>query len=230
MLQINFTNLSKLSFRANEAYKALRTNIQFCGNDIKSICITSCLPNEGKSNVSFNLARSLAEFGKKVLFIDADLRRSVLVGKYKPDQAVIGLSHYLSGQNSIDEILYETNIDLDIIFTGHVPPNPAELLGSDIFEDMLNVFRKVYDYVIIDTPPIGSVIDSAIVAQKCDGVILVIEANAVSYKFAQRAIRQLAKTKSRILGAVLNKYDYSGEYYSYESKTSNNFVDYYPEY
>lgn len=230
-MQINFTNINKLSFRANEAYKTLRTNIQFCGNDIKTICITSCIPNEGKSNVSFNLARSLAEFGKKVIFIDADLRRSVLVGKYKPDQAVIGLSHYLSGQNSIDEILYETNIDnLDIIFTGPVPPNPAELLGSDIFGELLRIFRKVYDYIIIDTPPIGSVIDSAIVAQKCDGVILVIEANAISYKLAQRAIRQLNKTKSKILGAVLNKYDYGSRYYGYESKKYKKYLDYYTEY
>jgi len=231
MSQINFTNLSKLSYRTNEAYKALRTNIQFCGSNIKSICITSCLPNEGKSNVSFNLARSLAESGKKVIFIDADLRKSILVGKYRPDQAVIGLSHYLSGQNGIDEILYETNIEnLDIIFTGTMPPNPAELLSSDIFGDLLKIFRKVYDYIIIDTPPIGSVIDSAIVAQKCDGVVLVIEANSISYKIAQRAIRQLAKSESRILGAVLNKYDYKRQYSGYENKKYKKYLNYYSGY
>lgn len=230
MLQVNLRNISKLSFSINEAYKSLRTNIQFCGSDIKTICITSCMPNEGKSNVSFNLAMSLAESGKKVILIDADLRRSTLVGRYKPDQAVIGLTHYLSGQNKIDEILYETNIDnLDIIFTGAVPPNPAELLGNEIFSDLLKIFRKVYDYIIIDTPPIGSVIDSAIVAQKCDGVVLVIEANAISYKFAQRAIRQLEKTKSRILGAVLNKFDYNGKQYGYESRKYKKCMEYYSD-
>lgn len=230
MLQVNLRNISKLSFSINEAYKSLRTNIQLCGSDIKTICITSCLPNEGKSNVSFNLARSLAEFGKKVIFIDADLRRSNIIGRYKPDQAVIGLTHYLSGQNKIDDILYETNIDnLDIIFTGPVPPNPAELLGSDIFSDLLEIFRKVYDYIIIDTPPIGSVIDSAIVSQKCDGVVLVIEANSISYKFAQRAIQQLAKTKSKILGAVLNKFDYNGKQYGYENKKHKKYMDYYSD-
>ncbi|TAH69523.1 MAG: polysaccharide biosynthesis tyrosine autokinase [Anaerolineaceae bacterium] len=230
MLQVNFQNLPKLSFRVNEAYKSLRTNIQFCGSGVKMICITSCLPNEGKSNVSFNLATSLAECGKKVIFIDADLRRSVIIGRYKPDQAVVGLTHYLSGQNKIDEILYETNIDnLDIIFTGPVPPNPSELLASDNFSDLIKIFRKVYDYIIIDTPPIGSVIDSAIVAQKCDGVVLVIESNTVSYKFAQRAIRQLEKSQSKILGAVLNKYENEGRLYGYESKKSKKYIDYYLE-
>lgn len=228
MLQVNFNNLSKLSFGINEAYKSLRTNIQFCGSEVKLICITSCLPNEGKSNVSFNLAKSLADCGKKVILIDADLRRSALIGRYKPDIAVLGLTHYLSNQNKIDEILYETNIDnLDIIFTGPVPPNPSELLGSESFSDLLKIFRKVYDYVIIDTPPIGSVIDSAIVAQKCDGVVLVIESNVISYKFAQRAINQLEKTQSKILGAVLNKYSYKGKPYGYGNKKYKKYKDYY---
>lgn len=230
MLQVNLRNITKLSFSTNEAYKSLRTNIQFCGSDIKTICITSCLPNEGKSNVSFNLAKSLAESGKKVIFIDADLRRSIIVGRYKPDQTIIGLTHYLSGQNKIDEILYETNIDnLDMIFTGSVPPNPAELLDSEIFSNLLKIFRKVYDYVIIDTPPIGSVIDSAIVAQKCDGVVIVIEANAISYKLAQRAIQQLEKSGSKILGAVLNKYDISQKKYGYESRKYKKYMDYYSD-
>jgi capsular exopolysaccharide synthesis family protein len=230
MLQVNFKNLSKLGFGINEAYKSLRTNIQFCGSEIKMICVTSCLPSEGKSNVSFNLAKSLADFGKKVIFIDADLRRSAIIGRYKPDQAVIGLTHYLSTQNKIDEILYETNIEnMDIIFTGPVPPNPSELLGSDSFSDLLKIFRKVYDYIIIDTPPIASVIDSAIVAQKCDGVVLVIESNAISYKLAQRAIHQLEKANSKILGAVLNKFDYEGKPYGYENKRYKKYIDYYSD-
>lgn len=233
MLQINLENVNKLSFRSNEAYKSLRTNIQFCGSDVKMICITSSLPNEGKSNVSFNLAVSLAESGKKVIFIDADLRRSVIVGRYKPDQQIMGLTHYLSGQNELSEVLYESNIEnLDIIFTGPVPPNPAELLGSQNFIELLSMFRKVYDYIIIDTPPIGSVIDSAIVAEQCDGVVLVIEANAISYKYAQKMLRQLEKGHAKILGAVLNKYDVSGKRYdyAYKGKKYKSSQEYYTDY
>lgn len=224
MQQINLERTQTLDFRSNEAYKLLRTNIQFCGGDVKTICLTSCMPNEGKSNVSFNLAVSFAESGKKVIFIDADLRRSVIVGRYKPDQAVIGLTHYLSGQNLSEEIMYETNINnLDIIFTGPVPPNPVELLGSENFLKLLKKLRADYDYVILDTPPLGSVIDSAIVAENCDGVVFVIEANAISYKFAQRVKKQLEKGNCKILGAVLNKVPTNNSRYKYYSKKYNKY-------
>lgn len=229
MLQVNLEKAYKLDSRSNEAYKLLRTNIQFCGSEIKTICFTSSIPNEGKSNVSFNLARAFADSGKRVIFIDADLRKSVIVGRYKPDRAVLGLTHYLSGQNSLDDILYETNIEnLDIIFTGPNPPNPAELLGSETFTNILKMFRDVYDYVIIDTPPLGSVIDSAIVAEYCDGAILVIEANAISYKFALKVKKQLQMGHCKLLGAILNKYSMGDKQYMYKSyKYRKYYADYY---
>jgi capsular exopolysaccharide synthesis family protein len=227
MLQVNLEKIQKLDFSSNEAYKRLRTNIMFSGSNIKVICITSCLPNEGKSNISFNLSVSFAESGKKILFIDADLRRSAIVGRYKPDQQVLGLTHYLSGQNSIGEILYETGIEnLDMIFTGPVPPNPAELLGSEDFIDLLMIFRNEYDYIIIDTPPLGSVVDSAIVAGLSDGVIFVIETNKISYKFAQKTIKLLESGKCRILGAVLNKVDMNDMQYKYYGKKYKNYKKY----
>lgn len=230
MLHVNFEKIKKLDFRTNEAYKSLRTNIQFCGNDIKVISFTSCMPNEGKSNVSFNLASSFAESGKKVIFIDADLRKSVIVGRYKPDQAVIGLTHYLSGQNNLEEVLYTSNVDnLDIIFTGPVPPNPAELLSGECFIQLVQKLRREYDYIIIDTPPLGSVIDSAIVAEQCDGIVMVVEANGISYKFAQRVKKQLEKGNCKILGAVLNKVDLSGKGY-YSKYYGNYYGNYYGEY
>lgn len=231
MMQVNLDNISKLDFRSNEAYKRLRTNIMFSGNSVKVICITSCLPNEGKSNVSFNLAVSFAENGKKVLFIDADLRRSVIVGRYKPDQAVLGLTHYLCGQYSLRDILYETSVpNLDIIFTGPVPPNPAELLGSEDFEEMLDILRNEYSCIIIDTPPLGSVVDSAIVAEKSDGVVFVIEANTISYKFAQKTMKQLETVKCKILGAVLNKVDLNNMEYKYYGKKYKKYKKYDNEY
>jgi capsular exopolysaccharide synthesis family protein len=187
------------------------------------------MPNEGKSSVSFQLAASFAETGKRVIFVDADLRKSVIVGRYKPDHAIQGLTHYLSGQNTLEEVVYSSNIDnMDIIFTGPVPPNPAELLGSETFRSLLKKLRNEYDYVIIDTPPLGSVIDSAIVAEHCDGIILVISANEISYKFAQRVKKQLEKGNCRILGAVLNKveFDSKGYYGRYYGKYYGNYGDY----
>jgi capsular exopolysaccharide synthesis family protein len=229
MLQINLEKVTKLDYKSNEAYKQLRTNIQFCGIDVKAICITSSIPNEGKSSVSFHLAESFAESGKRVIFIDADLRRSILVGRYKPDQSVQGLTHYLSGMNILDEILYETNIpNLDMIFTGPVPPNPTELLGSNAFLELIKTLREEYDYIIIDTPPLGSVIDSVVVAQNCDGVVLVVEANAISYKFVQKVKKQLEQGNCRILGAVLNKVNVSKEnYYYYGTKFKKYESKYY---
>ena len=117
-------------FRSNEAYKTLRTNIEFSGADNKVIVFTSCTPNEGKSTVSLSVSSSLAEAGKKVLFIDADLRKSVLAGRHKVTGTIKGLSHFLAGQAEVGDIMYKTQkAGLVVMFAGVVPPNPAELLG-----------------------------------------------------------------------------------------------------
>ncbi|MEG0108397.1 MAG: CpsD/CapB family tyrosine-protein kinase, partial [Lachnospiraceae bacterium] len=134
MAKVEIKEQVDLDFRSNESYKSLRTNIQFCGSDIKVIGITSCLPNEGKSSVCVNLARSFADSGKKVLLIDADLRKSVLIGGYKIMGPIKGFSHFLSKQASFEEVLCETDVkNFHIIFAGQAPPNPAELLGKDQF-------------------------------------------------------------------------------------------------
>ena len=168
---------SQLEYSENESYKSLRTNLFFCGEEKKTIAVTSCTPNEGKSTVSLNLAMSLADSGKKVLFIEADLRKSVLIGRTEVEEEIKGLSHFLSYQ-----------------------------------------VRKLYDYVIIDTPPLGSVIDGAVIADECDGSVLVIESGAISYRFAREVKEQLEKCNSPVLGVILNKVDmnkqeYYGKYY-----------------
>ena len=177
----------ELDYSANESYKSLRTNLLFCGEDKKVIAVTSCTPNEGKSTVSLNLALSLADSGKKVLFIDADLRKSVLMGRTEVEgEEIKGLSHLLSHQETIENVICATNVPrFHIIYAGTVPPNPAELLGSKYFKRFLSAIRKVYDYIIIDTPPLGSVIDSAVIAEECDGSIMVMESGVISYRFAQ---------------------------------------------
>lgn len=219
----------KNNYQIEEAYKSLRANLQFCGDDKKVIAITSCTPNEGKSSVSLQLAISLAESGKNVLFIDADLRKSVLLGSTKAGQQTVkGLTHYLTGQSELQDVVYSTNIPkLYLIYSGPFPPNPAELLGGKNFRSFLKAVRKVYDYVIIDTPPLGNVIDSAVIAEECDGAILVIESGVISYRFAQEVKAQLEKSNCPILGVVLNKVDMQKQAYG---KYGKNYGKYYGDY
>ena len=215
---ISFENLKELSFQVNESYKRIRTNISFSGDDIKTIALTSTVPNEGKTEVSFNICRSFAEDGKKTLFIDADIRKTVVLSRYGVDKETKGLTHFLSGQvASIDEIICSTNIDgLDVIFTGTKSPNPAELLGNDKFRALMEYSRANYDYVVVDCPPLGSVIDAVLVAKVCDGTIMVIETDNVSYKAVQSVKKQLDKSDCKVLGAILNKVQSSGKgYYGY---------------
>ena len=217
----------KSGYQIVEAYKSLRTNLQFCGEDKKVIAVTSCTPNEGKSSVTFNLSVSLAEAGKKVIMIDADMRKSVLVGRYKVGSVEKGLAHYLTGQNTFDEVCMETDIDgMDIIFSGNYVPNPAELLGSENFETLMKFCREKYDYVIVDTPPLGSVIDSAIAAKYADGAVIVIEADAINYHFVQDVKKQLDKSGVRILGTVLNKVPVKTGKYGYGNYGYGNYGEY----
>ncbi|MEG0155130.1 MAG: polysaccharide biosynthesis tyrosine autokinase [Lachnospiraceae bacterium] len=214
MVTVELKGHTSLDFKSDEAYKTVRTNISFCGKDVKVIGLTSCQPGEGKSGVCVNLAMSMAESGKRVLILDGDLRKSVLAGKYSVNGSIKGFSHFLSGQATMQDVLCATDVkNLHIIFAGKVPPNPAELLGKRTFSETLRVLRGLYDYIIVDTPPLGSVIDSAIIAQECDGMVLVIAQNATSHKFAQRVMEQLEKTECPILGAILNKVDNSNRYY-----------------
>lgn len=208
-------------FKIKEAFRTLRSNIQFCGSEFRTLVFTSCIPNEGKSHVSYMTAAAFAELGKRVLFIDADLRKSVLKKRIRQaNKKTKGLSHFLSGQANLTEIIYpsDTVENMSLIFTGPFPPNPAELLAGEMFRLGLRKLREDFEYIIIDAPPVGSVIDAAIIAKECDGALLVISANTVSYRLAQGVKEQLEKTDCKILGTVLNKVDtkeqgYYGQYY-----------------
>lgn len=207
MQEVNIGKLNKLDYSSNEAYKTLRTNIEFCGKEIKVIGITSCIPNEGKSSVAINIARCFAESGKRVLLIDSDMRKSVMVGRYRiSSSGLYGLSHLLSGYREVDEVMCETNIEnFYILLSGPTPPNPSELLGNERFKAFIKTARDYVDYIIIDCPPLGSVIDAAVISQVCDGMALVLSAKEISYKFAQNIKAQLEKTNCKILGVILNK-------------------------
>lgn len=173
-------------YGTREAFNTLRTNLLFSGRDVKTILITSCLANEGKSTISFETAVGLARVGKKVLLIDADLRKSAYASRYTKETGLMGLSQYLSGQSELDGVLYATQIPtLNIIFSGPFPPNPTELVGASAFGELLKAEREHYDYILIDTPPLGLVIDAAVMATACDGAVIVIGAGSVSYHVAQ---------------------------------------------
>lgn len=192
------------NFFVQEAYKTLRTNLQFCGQDVKVILFTSVQENEGKSTVSLQTAKSLVELGKKVLLIDADLRKSVLAGRNSDAKNPVGLSEVLSGMSSVGECLYESQYEgLHILFSGQTPPNPVELLGSKYFAKLIAEAREVYDYIIVDTPPLGMVIDAAVIAPICDGTALVV-GNDARASDARNVVSQLEKTGCKVLGAVRN--------------------------
>ena len=236
MKHINFTKLSELDNKTKEAYKTLRTNITFCGDEIKTIVFTSSVPNEGKSKVSFETAKALAEDGKKVLFIDADIRKSVTMARYDVDAEIVGLTHYLAGKEPLENVIYETNIKrFDCIFTGANVPNPAELLGKSRLEKLIVEKREEYDYIIFDCPPLAGVIDAAIVAKHCDGAIIVVETDNVSYRIVQQVKDQLMKSGCQLLGVVLNKVEmgskgYYGKYYGgYYGKYYGSYGDYYKD-
>lgn len=214
---ITLTDSNPGDYFYEEAIKTLRTNIQFCGKSNKVILLTSSYSGEGKSETSFNLAVELGKAGKKVLLVDADIRNSKYRSEYSIKEETKGLSQYLSGQvEQIDDIVCKTNYEnLYMILSGPFAPNPTEMLGDEHFGNLLKAARQVFEYVIVDTPPLGSVVDAAVVGQFCDGAVIVVESNSTSYRACQKVKMQLEKSGCRILGAVLNKVDARGKaYYS----------------
>ncbi|CEY86390.1 TPA: polysaccharide biosynthesis tyrosine autokinase CpsD [Streptococcus pneumoniae] len=206
----------KLEFikKAEEYYNALCTNIQLSGDKLKVISVTSVNPGEGKTTTSVNIARSFARTGYKTLLIDGDTRNSVISGVFKSREKITGLTEFLSGTADLSHGLCDTNIEnLFVIQSGSVSPNPTALLQSKNFNDMIETLRKYFDYIIVDTAPIGIVIDAAIITQKCDASILVTAIGEVNKRDVQKAKQQLEQTEKLFLGVVLNKLDISVDKY-----------------
>lgn len=218
---LTMNDAGEKNFYYKEAVKTLRTNIQFTGKEIKAILFTSCYPNEGKTDIVFQLAVEMGKAGRKTVIVDADIRKSGFIKRYNTSREVPGLSEYLSGQAEKKDIICATGYDnADIILAGPIAPNPSELLEQGIFGDLIRGLREEYDYVLLDTPPVGSVIDAVIAARSCDGAVLVIESGLVSHKAALKTLKQLKKSGCSILGTVLNKTDIKRDryYFSYYKK------------
>ena len=197
-----------VSSRRNvENFKSLRANIDFCSNAPKVIMVTSSIPGEGKSTVSLHLANEIANNGKKTLLLDCDLRKSHLANDFRvPVENRTGLSDVLVNRISADDALFATNNPyLYVILSGTVPPNPVELLGNSQMGSFIELLKKIFDCIIIDAPPMASVIDAAIISGWCDGTLFVVASDEVSYRVIQRATGQLERAGGKILGVVLNK-------------------------
>ena len=201
-----------------EAYRSIRTNIEFSNIDknIKIITITSTQPNEGKSTVISNLAAAFANLeNKRVLIIDGDLRNPS-VHKMFGVSNLNGITDILLGEKDVDKCLEKTKIKgLDILKVGKVPPNPSEMLQSNKMRNFIEVIKEYYDYVFIDAPPVGVVADASIISQYSDGVILLVGSNETDIDAAKVSKERLENVGANILGVVLNKFESEGSAYGY---------------
>ena len=207
---------------AAEAYKVIRTSIQFAkaGNSLKTIAITSCTPDEGKSTTAANLAIVLTQTGKRVLLMDCDMRNPTVHKNFKLSNKV-GLSSCISLGTALAEAVQETEIEnLDALTSGVIPPNPSELLGSERMQHILARAQEEYDYVLLDTPPVLPVTDTLVLGSLVDGLILVLDSGEVKVEMARDVKNQLMHAGANILGVVLNKvrsehHGYGYGYYYY---------------
>lgn len=204
-----------------EYFNALQTNIQLSGDGLKVISVTSTVKSEGKSTISVGLSMSLALSGYKVLLLDVDLRNSVMSGMFHSRERITGLTEYLSGKAGMADSMQETTLDnLYILQAGVVSPNPLSLLRSVKFETLIDSMKKYFDYIIVDTPPIGQVIDAAIIAQQCDGIFLVTEMRKTTRRQIFSSLQQLEQTGVPVLGLVANKAIIKKDSYGYYGKNT----------
>ncbi len=231
MVEMNIRRLGELEYQAAEAINTLCMNLSFAGGDIKKIMVTSCHPQEGKSFVTMNLLKAMAGLGMRVVLVDADIRASALRGTYGIEvdstngKKYLGLCGYLSGKCDIEDILGKTNIpNAHLILAGNNVMNSLPLFNTPRLGKLLDALRKEYDVVLVDAPPVGTIIDAAKIAINCDGTLFVIQSGAISVEELKDAIKQIDKTGCPVLGYVMNKFDekeFGGKYYYHKSYYSN---------
>lgn len=236
MKQLKITKFAALDYAGSEAFNTLSTNLSFAGEDVKKIMITSCHASEGKSYLSMNLMRTLAQRGMKVALVDADLRRSMINSDYgiRFENGVKegkGLSHFLAGMVGMEEIIYQTDIPGALMVpVGRDVPNPLALLSNQHFAELLDTLAKMVDYVLVDAAPVGLVIDAAEIAKACDGTLIAVHYNDVRRQELLDVKQQIEQSGCPILGTVLNQVDYdsylSRKYY-YKSYGKNGYYNKY---
>jgi protein-tyrosine kinase len=217
----------------SEAYRVLRTNIQYSGLDkpFKSIVITSAGAMEGKTTTIVNLAITFAQTGNRVLIIDADLRRPKVHTVFNLTNEQ-GLTNYLASQGELKTYINHNLVlpNLDVLTSGTIPPNPSEMLNSKTMKRFMDIAGSLYDIILIDSPPVGSVTDASIISTYVDGTILVVKSGKSEINAVKRAKEALEKVHANIIGVVLNdldkkaignKYDY--RYYYTDESVKKNF-------
>lgn len=218
-------NAHNVPFHYREAYKSLRTNVKFIAATEKagSFVITSALQMESKSNISANLAITLAEEGKRVALLDCDFRKPTIHRFAQLHLHGCGITDVLMGACELRDALYHIESwNVDVLPVGTVPPNPAELLSTTLMGAVLRALRESYDYVIIDTPPICAVTDAAIIGGMADGAFLVVRADYAPTEMVQMAKRRLTDVHVKLFGVILSRFDakrtgrQSGYSYSYD--------------
>ncbi|MGN1318089.1 MAG: CpsD/CapB family tyrosine-protein kinase [Lachnospirales bacterium] len=216
-------------FNIKEAYNELRTNVAFSisKKECKVICVTSALASEGKSTTSVNNAITFAKSGKRILLIDCDLRKPTVdkVLNIKSDK---GLSDILVSESDIDEaICKQVYENLDVITSGKIPPNPVELISSEIMADTIEKLREKYDYIFIDAPPVNVVTDAALISKYTDGVIVVVRQYVAEKNMVRDAVNKLKFVNAKIIGFVLNDVTSSKTGYGYYKYGKKSRYGYY---
>ena len=202
-----------------EAYRTLLTNIEYSSVDkqIQMIAVTSSAPSEGKTTTATNLAVAYSETGKNVLLVDCDLRKPRLHKVFNTSN-LIGLTSVLASKSSLNDTVKPVKDGLSILTSGPIPPNPVELIRSNMMEQLINTLRDLFDVVIFDTPPVGLVTDAAIISSKIDGVVLVVASGKSQIEATLRAKENLQNVNANLLGAVVTMIpiDTRGyQYYTY---------------
>ena len=210
MNKIKMDSIQEIPYAVEESINRLRINVSFLGNEIKKIMVVSTLPNEGKSFVTMQIWKQMANAGIKSVLVDADMRNSVLVKKNDMERQdgkeMKGLTNYLAGDFSLDEVTYESPFENgDIIPNVENIINPSMLLEGDKFGNMLNELSKDYRYVFVDAPPLGLVSDAEKIGSMCDGATLVIRSGETTRAEVKNSIKQLERSGCKILGVVLNR-------------------------
>lgn len=202
----------------SEQYRTVRTNIQFSAIDqeLRTIMVTSSGPGEGKSTTTANLAVTFAQLGKKVLLVDADLRKPTVHHTFAVEN-LFGFTTVLTKQRSLEKTVTKTEEEnLYVLTSGPIPPNPAELLSSKSMKQFFEEAKEQFDYILFDTPPLLAVADPQILANQCDGTVLVVFSGRTEIEMAKKAKELLENAKSKLLGIVLNhKEVQKGDYYYY---------------
>ncbi len=223
-------DFQELPYAVEEAMNRLRINIKFCGKNTRKILITSSMPNEGKSSVAINLWKMLAEAGFPTVLVDVDLRKSVMKERHhiKDADKLTDLGYYLSGQAEMDDVIYGTQIEnAYIVPCMNLLENPSALLEDARFAELLNNLAETYRYVIIDSPPLGSVADAAQIASLCDGAALVVRAGETSRTLIKQSLQQLEQVNCTLLGVILNRVETTGRAYK---KYYGKYGKYYNQY